>query len=67
MHFVAVSRYIRQADKQIKIDLPQTQLATYCIFMTTLMDTLEYLINVYDQLSVYGGNLGLDTHRVGIQ
>ena len=28
--------------------------------------TLEYLINVYDQLSVYGGNLGLDTHRVGI-
>ena len=28
--------------------------------------TLEYLINVYDQLSVYGGNQGLDTHRVGI-
>ena len=28
--------------------------------------TLEYLINVYDQLSVYGGNLRLDTHRVVI-
>ena len=27
--------------------------------------TLEYLINVYDQFSVYGGNLGFDTHRVG--
>ena len=26
--------------------------------------TLEYLINVYDQLSVYGGNQELDTHCV---
>ena len=30
-----------------------------------LVLTLEHLINIYDQLSVYGGNLRLDTHRVG--
>ena len=39
-----------------------TRIGVRCPYIATL----EYLINVYDQLSVYGRNLGLDTHRVGI-
>ena len=53
----------------ILVLLTKLQYLANCVnslFESFFAFTLEYLINVYDQLSVYGGNLGLDTHRVGI-